>query len=549
MPPKQTAQFEAALEYHDRGLSIIPVQRNKKPYIPWEEYQTKRADTDTIKRWFRTYPDAGVAIVTGPISGVDVVDVDSTEAEDRLVSELGDQLTYLALPIAKTPRGKHLYFKATGEGNKTGILEGVDYRGKGGYVVAPPSHGSNGKGYSWLEGASILQCETPPAPAALSLLINSFNKHAGGGLGDNYSSQPLVHKCPQTSTSVHMKFEQGYRDNTLFHIANCLIKGGMPPEEIEQFLTVIAHKICNPPFPKKEIPSKIKSALNRAASRERNLAQEIREWVLSTSGHIMSTDVHNCLHLSTRREKKTASMVMRRLVEEGILENAGNRAGCYRRVERDYEVVDLDALEEGNPIDVKLPFRMENLVELMPKDLVVFAGTPNAGKTALMLEAVRLNMYRHRCFYFSSELGRHAAKKRLKKHEECKKWNFKFIDDFPNYLDVIQPDDFNFIDYVEVAEGEFYKIPSILSGIQRKLKSGIAFVALQKNPGLAHAVGGPQTRAKPALFCTIEEKYPGAEICINKGKNWVRDNPNGLIHKFKIVGGINIVTDGGWYRQ
>jgi hypothetical protein len=239
-------------------------------------------------------------------------------------------------------------------------------------------------------------------------------------------------------------------------------------------------------------------------------------------------------------------VIFGRFVKDGLLERTGRRAGEYRIIDGDFEVVDLDTLDDIDPTDVRLPFEMERYVEIMPKDLIVFAGNPNSGKTAIMLETVRLNMDRHKCWYFSTELGRHNAKKRLKKHEACQKWTFKFIDDFPNYYDVLKPDELNFVDYVEVLEGEFYKIPSMLAGIQKKLKNGVAFVALQKNPEKDYGVGGPQTTAKPALFCAIESDYPGAIIKMVKAKNYRDENPNGYIHRFKIVKGINIIPQGSW---
>jgi len=49
-----------------------------------------------------------------------------------------------------TPRcGDHLYVRASGDGNTSGLLPGIDYRGRGGYVVAPPSIGPNGVRYTW----------------------------------------------------------------------------------------------------------------------------------------------------------------------------------------------------------------------------------------------------------------------------------------------------------------------------------------------------------------------------------------------------------------
>ena len=529
---------KAALEYLARGFSVIPVKPDKKPYIKWEEFQKRHPDQKEVEEWFARWPGANVAIVTGKISKVDAIDCDSLEGEDRLIETLGDELQSFNPPQAKSPRGKHSYIQATGEGNKAGFLEGVDYRGEGGYIIAPPSS-VNGKSYSWLPGKSIL--EIPPAPAPLSfinLLNNAFSLSGGVDGVDN--------KGQQKTTKDNIKFNKGYRDNALFHLANHLVKGRMPVQEIQEILGLIAIKLCNPPFPENEIQAKIQSALNRVENQERNLTQELRELIKTTSGNIETTFANKMLGLTTRDNMKKVYTIFGRFVQEGLLERTGRKAGEYRIVQRDFEEVDLNSIGNVDPINVKLPLAIHELCELMPKDLVVFAGTTNAGKTAIMLDVVRMNMHRQKCYYFSTELGRHAAKKRIAKHPDCQTWEFKFIDDFPNFIDVIRPDDFNFIDYVEVTDGEFYKIPSILAGIQKKLKKGLAFVALQKNPGLSHAVGGYQTKSKPALFCSLEEDYPGANLKLEKVKNWTGQNPNGMHHKFFIVDGMKIVPQGTW---
>ncbi len=552
---------EAALRYCKAGFSVIPIRppmkgedgrdEAKKPLIRWQEYQEKKATPQEIKGWFNKWPNARIAIVTGKISGLDAVDIDTRDGEDLLITTLDEEFFGFRPPTATTPRGgKHLFVKASGLGNATGFLEGVDYRGTGGYVIVAPSPGLNGKGYSWIKGASIFEVEPPELPAALRSLLNnnSLSIYEGISRGEN-KEIPNDHTKPQLTTTDHMNFNKGHRDNALFHLANHLVRGGMPPKEIEIFLRLTASKICSPPFPEKEIPAKIQSAINRAEMQERNIAGDVREWVLTTSGHFLTTDCHKDLQLTTRDHKKACTMALLRMVEEGLIEKFGDKRGCFRRVERGYEEIDLDAIEDTDPLNLRLPFRMETLIELMPKDLIVFGGTTNAGKTALLMETARLNMHDHRIFYFSTELGRNAAKKRLMKHETCKKWPFKFVDQIPNYYDIIHPDDINIVDYVEVEEGEYYKIPSILSGIQKRLKNGVAFVALQKNPGTSHGIGGAQTKSKPAVFCSLEEQYPGAVLKIEKGKNWATErNPNGLCHKYKIVNGINIISQGGWHR-
>jgi hypothetical protein len=76
--------LEAAIAYREKGFSIIPVKENKKPCIKWERYQTEKPDRGLIKEWFDKWPNANVAIVTGKVSGVDVIDIDSQEGEDKI---------------------------------------------------------------------------------------------------------------------------------------------------------------------------------------------------------------------------------------------------------------------------------------------------------------------------------------------------------------------------------------------------------------------------------------------------------------------------------
>jgi len=127
--------MNAAIGYMKKGVSVIPLKKDKRPYLnSWVEYQKKRADEDTIRAWWATWPDANIGVITGEISGVAVVDIDVIHGgridpfpKDTTIVETGNG-------------GFHFYYKyQPGVSNKTGILPGVDIRGDGGYVVAPPS--------------------------------------------------------------------------------------------------------------------------------------------------------------------------------------------------------------------------------------------------------------------------------------------------------------------------------------------------------------------------------------------------------------------------
>src|SRR3990170_8888798 len=136
------------------GYSVIPVNADKKPAIPeWKPYQTKRPTEDELQEWFNNRSKNNIAIVTGTISGIVIVDFDTPEAV-KLAKEKGFPLT----PLVKTGKGDHAYCKYQ-EGirnfQKRDDLPGIDLRGEGGYVVAPPSIHKSGKVYEWVKGRGL----------------------------------------------------------------------------------------------------------------------------------------------------------------------------------------------------------------------------------------------------------------------------------------------------------------------------------------------------------------------------------------------------------
>ena len=104
-------------------------------------------DSDTIKGWWTKWPNASIGIATGKVSSVSVVDLDGPEgiASGR---RLGLRSTVSVL----TGNGEQFYYADPNGllGNSVKKLSiGMDTRGNGGYVVAPPSLHPNGKRYAW----------------------------------------------------------------------------------------------------------------------------------------------------------------------------------------------------------------------------------------------------------------------------------------------------------------------------------------------------------------------------------------------------------------
>ena len=129
------------------GYSVIPVGRDKKPIIDWKEYQTRYPTDEELEAWFSDGKN-NIAIVTGPISEIAVLDIDGEEGEESIKQ---NRLYLPPTPCVKTGKGYHYYFKyQDGVRNFTKRYPGIDLRGEGGYVLAPPSTHPSGMKYEWL---------------------------------------------------------------------------------------------------------------------------------------------------------------------------------------------------------------------------------------------------------------------------------------------------------------------------------------------------------------------------------------------------------------
>ncbi len=162
----------SAISYRRGGFSVIPIKpRDKRPLIAWEQYQIEAPSEQQIEKWFTERPDANLALVTGAVSDCVVIDIDSQEAKDKLKIFVGD-FDLASVPRSKTGKGWQLFFKHPGApiSNRAGIIPGLDTRGDGGYVVAPPSIHPNGKTYKW---EVPLNGQLPELPGALLELIQT----------------------------------------------------------------------------------------------------------------------------------------------------------------------------------------------------------------------------------------------------------------------------------------------------------------------------------------------------------------------------------------
>jgi len=160
------AAVPAALRYTERGWSVIPVDgTSKMPLVPWRNFIDRRPTVEEIQSWSMRFRGAGIAVITGPVSKIVVLDADGAEgvAEAR---RLGVPKT----PTVHTPRGgAHFYFRlpdglptAFKNAIKLGESKKLDVRGHAGYVVAPFTKRADGKRYEWVLDPEKTELAEPP---------------------------------------------------------------------------------------------------------------------------------------------------------------------------------------------------------------------------------------------------------------------------------------------------------------------------------------------------------------------------------------------------
>ncbi len=193
------------------------------------------------------------------------------------------------------------------------------------------------------------------------------------------------------------------------------------------------------------------------------------------------------------------------LKKEGFIKSIGSRQGNYRQVEDNLPSINWwEGEAVGLPL--KLPMQLEEYCYFFPPCLVIVAGSPNQGKTAFMMNVVRLNMDWIETRFFVSE-GIELLKNRFKGFYPPLHTPPTFTTHpMPNDpADAIRPDILNVVDYIEPDTEAVYRVADTLKEIVSKLgQKGIAVVALQKPFGRDLAYGGMFTIFKPALYIAID---------------------------------------------
>lgn len=275
---------------------------------------------------------------------------------------------------------------------------------------------------------------------------------------------------------------------------------------------------------------------------KRSLTSEIKLWVSDNPGRRFTFNtLDNELGIFGGEAKNYRSKVVRRLIDDNIVERYRE---AYRVVANGLVSLDWAKANESSVLNLKWPFELEKYVNILPKNIIIIAGSKDSGKTAFLLDFIRRNMDDHKINYFSSEMGELELKMRLQKFEDTgiipiSDWKFQAYERAFDLHDVIKPDEINIIDFLEIHR-DFWEVSGLVFNIWDKLTTGIAVIALQKNEGAVLGVGGAKSLEKARLYLSMDRN----RLKIESGKNWkdTTVNPRGKDWTFQLVQGCKFVN-------
>jgi len=262
MPAPNTAQ--AALDYAAHGWAVIPLRPGeKRPLIRWEEFQQRRPTTIEVAEWFRRWSRANVGIVTGSVSHVLVLDIDPQHGGEESLARLETQHGPLPATVELTTggEGRHLYFQHPGGAvhNRVGLMPGIDLRGDGGYVVAPPSLHPCGGQYRWRQNHGPSETSVAEMPGWLDALVEQSGHRAG---------HPLSHWRQLVREGV----PEGQRNNTVASLTGHLLWHGVDPEVALELMLSWNRTRCRPPLSDEEVVQTVGSIKRLTRESERKKA-------------------------------------------------------------------------------------------------------------------------------------------------------------------------------------------------------------------------------------------------------------------------------------
>lgn len=556
--------LQAALNYAAQGFLVFPVNPDKTPLTEHGLRDATQLQT-AVRRYWSKWPNAGIAMATQSLIVLDF-DVEKGGLESKNTIEA----RYGLLPRTRIHRtgggGLHfIYRNPSGADIRNtvalGGFPGLDLRANGGYIVVPPSLHTTGNRYEILESFDLAR--------APQWVIELATK-----------------KRTQAEMACERLIPEGQRNATLASLAGTMRCRGMAQKAIESALLEVNRLQCQPPLPEAEVQTIAKSISRyvsngygtnhvcvnmsgtgkstnerdkygtvngtnslhpepKEVSRSAGLSERVQQWVEDTTGWWETSELDRDLAITSPRDRENRRKILFRMRKDRIIERHPKMNKQFRYVNTKVVALQFKTAGKTGVLPVKWPLGIERYVNVFPGNTAVVAGSPNSGKTALLLNFIHLNQDKFPIYYLCCEMGAAELRDRLNKFPgmDIEDWRFEAIERTSDFADVIRPDCVNIIDYLEMTT-ELYVVNTHLAAIAHRLGSGLAIVALQKKVGATYGRGQEFGMERPKLYLSMDE----GRLQIVKGKSWATNkvNPNGLFIKFKIIDGCQFQATTEW---
>lgn len=319
-------------------------------------------DADQIAAWWRQWPDANIGLLTGVF--FDVLDIDGDEGKASYAELLDTEGQLPDGPDTTTGGGGyHLLFQATGINNKAGWRTKLDWRGRGGYIVAPPSVHMSGNVYHWNGGPDE---PLNPVPEWLQLILNpprETRPHGAtitylplDGQGTRYGLSALNGELDEISQAV-----EGTRNdrlnNSAFNLYSLVAAHQLDERVVDERVYAAAAAIGLP-------DSEIRQTMASAKKSGMESPREIYERPQNSGALALAPQ-------PKPRPKTNEAPV------------DGEQPAEEEEIPTGWERVDLSPWLDGNPPDdtPKLCARLDGQMILYPGKVHSFNGEPESGKS------------------------------------------------------------------------------------------------------------------------------------------------------------------------
>ncbi|WP_428897619.1 Primase C terminal 1 (PriCT-1) [Parelusimicrobium proximum] len=204
-------------------------------------YKIATSNLTRVENWLKVNPKCNWAVATGKPSNIVVIDVDLRKSGDKSISSFNLPPTY----TVSTGNGFHYYFNLPKEhkylSSKNGLLDGVDFKANGGYVIIPPSTHFNGTQYKILKNKPLVDL----SESLLSLILSKVKDNT---------------------------FREGERNNQLFRIGiGFAYNKSRDKKRLINYLNAVNTDRCKPSLSEDEVRTLANNILKTISRRTKAL--------------------------------------------------------------------------------------------------------------------------------------------------------------------------------------------------------------------------------------------------------------------------------------